>query len=150
MWQRFTERARRVVFLAQEEADKLGENEVCTGHLLLGMVRLNEGTAVEVLKRMGIGLDTVEQEVLRVMQPNQSAAEKKKEMQLSNPAKHAIDLAYDEARSLNDDYIGTEHLLLGIAREEVGAGRVLVKLGADADRVRAVLLELRSQPSDKA
>ena len=149
MWQRFTERARRVVFLAQEEADKLGENEVCTGHLLLGLALLDDGAAVEILNRMGISLDVIRQEVLGVMQPYRSAAEKK-EMQLSNPAKHAIDLAYDEARALKDDYIGTEHLLLGIAREEVGAGRVLVKLGADADRVRAVLLELRSQPSDKA
>ena len=149
MWQRFTERARRVVFLAQDEANKLGESQVCTGHLLLGLALLDDGVAVEILNRMGISLDVIRQEVLGVMQPYRSAAEKK-EMQLSNPAKHAINVAHDEARLLNDNYIGTEHLLLGIAREEMGAGRVLVRLGADADRVRLALLKVRSQPSDGA
>src|SRR5579875_1111943 len=136
MWQRFTERARKVVFYAQEEAGNLGENYVSTEHLLLGLVRENDSVAVRILDRMGIELGRIRSEIER--QVARSDSRLGIDMQLTPRAKRVIDLAYDEARQLGNNYVGTEHLLLGLIREDEGlAGRVLTKLGVDLDRTRA-------------
>ncbi len=142
MWQRFTERARRVVFFAQEEANRLGENYVSTEHLLLGLVRENDSVAARILDRLGVSLSRVRAEVER--QVSRGDGRLGQDMQLTPRAKRVIDLAYDEARQLNNNYIGTEHLLLGLIREGDGlAGRVLQKLGVDLERTRKEVMNLQ-------
>ncbi|MDI9641207.1 ATP-dependent Clp protease ATP-binding subunit [Kamptonema cortianum] len=142
MWQRFTERARKVVFFAQEEAQKFGEGYVSTEHLLLGLVRESDSVAARVLEKMGVSLakirSEVEKQIPRVEQrPSQ-------DMTLTPRAKRVIDLAYDEARNLNNNYIGTEHLLLGLIREGDGlAGRVLARLGVELERARREVMALQ-------
>src|SRR5262245_11580232 len=135
MWQRFTERARRVVFFAQEEAARLGENYVGTEHLLLGLVRESDSVAARILDQLGVPLGKVRAEIARQVTPGKGSLGQ--DMQLTPRAKRVIDLAYEEARQLNNNYIGTEHILLGLVREGDGlAGRVLIKLGADLERTR--------------
>ena len=144
MWQRFTERARRVVFFAQEEAGRLGENYVSTEHLLLGLVRENDSVAARILDSIGISLGRVRSEIER--QVTKGEGRLGQDMQLTPRAKRVIDLAYDEARQLNNNYIGTEHLLLGLIREGEGlAGRVLSRLGVDLERTRAEVRRLHDQ-----
>jgi ATP-dependent Clp protease ATP-binding subunit ClpC len=146
MWQRFTERARRVVFFAQEEAGRLGENYVSTEHLLLGLVRENDSVAARILDRMGVSLGRIRSEIER--QVTRGDGRLGQDMQLTPRAKRVIDLAYDEARQLNNNYIGTEHLLLGLIREGEGlAGRVLAKLGVDLERTRREVMALQDNDS---
>src|SRR5438105_9538855 len=149
MWQRFTERARRVVFFAQEEAARLGENYVGTEHLLLGLVRENDSVAARILDRLGVPLSRIRSDIER--QVTRGHGNLGQDMQLTPRAKRVIDLAYEEARQLNNNYIGTEHLLLGLIREGDGlAARVLVKLGADLERTRRevyAMQEGENQPS---
>lgn len=141
MWQRFTERARRVIFFAQEEAGRLGENFVTTEHLLLGLVRENDSVAARILERMGVSLNRIRSEIER--QVTRGDGRLGQDMQLTPRAKRVIDLAYDEARQLNNNYIGTEHLLLGLIREGEGlAARVLAKLGVDLERTRREVISL--------
>ena len=118
MWQRFTERARKVVFYAQEEAQKFGEGYVSTEHLLLGLVRESDSVAARVLDKLGVSLNRVRAEVEK--QLPRGDARPNQDMTLTPRAKRVIDLAYDEARNLNNNYIGTEHLLLGLIREGDG------------------------------
>jgi ATP-dependent Clp protease ATP-binding subunit ClpC len=142
MWQRFTERARKVVFYAQEEAGRLGENYVSTEHLLLGLVRENDSVAARILDRIGVSLGRIRSEIER--QVSRGDGRLGQDMQLTPRAKRVIDLAYDEARQLNNNYIGTEHLLLGLIREGEGlAGRVLSKLGVDLERTRREVMHLQ-------
>jgi len=142
MWQRFTERARKVVFYAQEEAGRLGENYVSTEHLLLGLVREDDSVAARVLDRLGVSLGRVRSEIERQVAHGEGRLGQ--DMQLTPRAKRVIDLAYDEARQLNNNYIGTEHLLLGLIREAEGlAGKVLAMLGADIDRARREVIQLQ-------
>ena len=138
MWQRFTERAREVVFFAQEEAGRLGENYVSTEHLLLGLAREKDCVAAKVLDRMGVSCKTVRTEIEK--QITKGTGRLGQDMQLTPRAKRVIDLAYDEARQLNNNYIGTEHLLLGLIRESDGlAGEVLSKLGVDITEARRIV-----------
>src|SRR5438270_4826183 len=138
MWQRFTERARRVVFFAQEEAARLGENQVGTEQLLLGLVRENDSVAARILGRMGLPLGRIRSDVERQLTKGEGNLGQDK--QLTPRAKRVIDLAYEEARQLNNNYIGTEHLLAGLVREGDGlAARCLKGLGADLERVRREL-----------
>jgi ATP-dependent Clp protease ATP-binding subunit ClpC len=149
MWQRFTERARRVVFYAQEEAGRLGENYVSTEHLLLGLARENDSVAARILDRMGVTLGRIKSEIER--QVSRGEGHTGREMQLTPRAKRVIDLAYDEARQINDNYIGTEHLLLGLIREGEGlAGRVLQKLSVDIDRARKEVAALHDHDTPAA
>ena len=149
MWQRFTERARRIVFFSQEEAGRLGENYVSTEHLLLGLVRENDNVAARVLDRMGVSLGRIRSEIER--QVTRGDGRLGQDMQLTPRAKRVIDLAYDEARQLNVNYIGTEHLLLGLVREGEGmAGRVLNKLGVTLERTREEVRVLKDNPEDMA
>jgi len=142
MWQRFTERARKVVFFAQEEAGRLGENYVSTEHLLLGLVRESDSVAARILDRMGVSPARIRSEVER--QVTRGDGRIGQDMQLTPRAKRVIDLAYDEARNLNNNYIGTEHLLLGLIREGEGmAARVLQRLGVDLERTRREVMNLQ-------
>ncbi|MBS1706348.1 MAG: ATP-dependent Clp protease ATP-binding subunit [Armatimonadetes bacterium] len=146
MWQRFTERARKVVFYAQEEAQKFGEGYVSTEHLLLGLVRESDSVAARVLEKLGVSLSRIRQEVEK--QLPRGDARQSQDMTLTPRAKRVIDLAYDEARNLNNNYIGTEHLLLGLIREGDGlAGRVLAKLGVELDRARREVMALQDNES---
>src|SRR5436305_6787913 len=146
MWQRFTERARRVVFFAQEEAGRLGENYVSTEHLLLGLARENDSVAARVLDGMGVSLGRIRSEIER--QVTRGDGRLGQDMQLTPRAKRVIDLAYDEARQLSNNYIGTEHLLLGLIREGEGlAGRVLAKLGVELERTRREVMALQDNDS---
>ena len=146
MWQRFTGRARRVVFFAQEEAGRLGENYVSTEHLLLGLVRENDSVAARILDRMGVSLGRIRSEIER--QVTRGDGRLGQDMQLTPRAKRVIDLAYDEARQLSNNYIGTEHLLLGLIREGEGlAGRVLAKLGVELERTRREVMALQDNDS---
>ncbi len=151
MWQRFTERARKVVFFAQEEAQKYGEGYVSTEHLLLGLVRESDSVAARVLESAGISLSRVKAEIEK--QLPRGEARQAHDMTLTPRAKRVIDLAYDEARNLNNNYIGSEHLLLGLIREADGlAGRVLSKLGIELDQIRREVMSLQdhSAPSKSA
>lgn len=142
MWQRFTERARKVVFYAQEEAQKFGEGYVSTEHLLLGLVRESDSVAARVLDKLGVSLNRVRAEVEK--QLPRGDARPNQDMTLTPRAKRVIDLAYDEARNLNNNYIGTEHLLLGLIREGDGlAGRVLAKLGVELEKARREVMSLQ-------
>lgn len=146
MWQRFTERARRVVFFAQEEAGRVGENYVSTEHLLLGLVRENDSVAARILDRMGVSLSRIRTEVER--QLTRGDGRLGQDMQLTPRAKRVVDLAYDEARQLSNNYIGTEHLLLALIREGEGlAGRVLAKLGVELERTRLEVRALQDNDS---
>ncbi len=149
MWQRFTERARKVVFFAQEEAQRFGEGYVSTEHLLLGLVREADSVAARVLDRMGISLNRLRTEVERQLPRGETRSQQ--DMQLTPRAKRVIDLAYDEARQLNNNYIGTEHLLLGLIREGEGlAGRVLAKLSVDLERTRKEVMALQDNEASSA
>jgi ATP-dependent Clp protease ATP-binding subunit ClpC len=142
MWQRFTERARKVVFYAQEEAQKFGEGYVSTEHLLLGLVRESDSVAARVLDQLGISLAKIKREVEEQLPRGDHKSGQ--EMALTPRAKRVIDLAYDEARNLNNNYIGTEHLLLGLIREGDGlAGRVLAKMGVELEKARHEVMSLQ-------
>ncbi|MFN3684317.1 MAG: ATP-dependent Clp protease ATP-binding subunit [Fimbriimonadaceae bacterium] len=149
MWQRFTERARKVVFYAQEEAQRFGEGYVSTEHLLLGLVREQDSVAARVLDKLGVSLSRIKAEIEK--QLPRGDVRNNQEMSLTPRAKRVIDLAYDEARNLNNNYIGTEHLLLGLIREGDGlAGRVLNKLGVDLERARREVMNLQDGDSGSA
>src|SRR5947209_618440 len=149
MWQRFTERARRAVFFAQEEAGRLGDNYVSTEHLLLGLVRENDTVAVRVLDRLAVSPEAVRKEIESVV--SRGDGRLGQDMQLTPRAKRVIDLAYDEARQLSNNYIGTEHLLLGLVREGEGmAGRVLAKLGVDLERTQREVMALQDNDSSSS
>src|SRR5580700_6505549 len=149
MWQRFTERARKVVFYAQEEAQKFGEGYVSTEHLLLGLVRESDSVAARVLEKLNVSLNRIRAEVEK--QLPRGDARPSQDMTLTPRAKRVIDLAYDEARNLNNNYIGTEHLLLGLIREGDGiAGRCLWQAGATLEEARQKVLEIQdNQPATK-
>lgn len=128
MWQKFTAKARKVIFLAQEEASKLGENHVSTEHILLGLMRPEEedSTAILALKLMNVRIQAIRSELGREI-PN-SEGKLDGNMQLTPRAKHVIDLAFDSARELKNDFIGTEHIMLGLIREGEGmAAKILAK-----------------------
>jgi ATP-dependent Clp protease ATP-binding subunit ClpC len=130
------------VFYAQEEAQKFGEGYVSTEHLLLGLVRESDSVAARVLEKLGVSLNRIRAEVEK--QLPRGDARPSQDMTLTPRAKRVIDLAYDEARNLNNNYIGTEHLLLGLIREGDGlAGRVLAKLGVELEKARREVMALQ-------
>lgn len=140
MWQRFTERARRVILLGQEEAGKMDSGHVGTEHLLLGLVRENEGVAAQVLQKMGVSLGKVRQEIEAEVQPGTDPGAS--EPKLTPKAKRVLELAADEARRMRHNYIGTEHLLLALLREKDGlAAQVLRRLGLNLEKARAQVME---------
>ena len=146
MWQRFTERARQVVFYAQEEAGRFGENLVDPGHLLLGITRVPESVGALILVDLGVSLKAVREAV--EAQAARGEAHTGQDMQLTPAAKKVIDLAYEEARALSDNYVGAEHLLLGLIREGEGlAARVLTDLGVTLKAAREQLHQMQDKAS---
>ncbi|MXX81460.1 MAG: ATP-dependent Clp protease ATP-binding subunit [Chloroflexi bacterium] len=141
---KFTERARRVLTLAQEEAQRFNHNYIGTEHLLLGLVREGDGVAAKVLSNLGVELTKVRSAVEFIIGRGDRAV--LGEIGLTPRAKKVIELAVDEARRLNHHYIGTEHLLLGLVREGEGiAAGVLESLGVNLERVRAETTRILSQ-----
>jgi ATP-dependent Clp protease ATP-binding subunit ClpC len=141
MWQRFTERARRVILLGQEEASKMNSGHVGTEHLLLGLVRENEGVAAQVLTKMDVSLQRVRQEVEAEAQTG-TEENAGGEPKLTPKAKRVLELAADEARRMRHNYIGTEHLLLALLREKDGlAATVLRRLGLNLEKARMQVIE---------
>ena len=141
MFERYTDRARRVVVLAQEEARMLGHNHVGTEHILLGLIHEGEGVAAKVLGSLGISLEAVRQRVEEIIGQGQQAPSG--HIPFTPRASTVLELASREAQQLGHNYIGTEHILLGLIREGEGvAAQVLVGLGADLNRVRRQVLQL--------
>src|SRR5215207_3065646 len=146
---KFTERARKVLTLAQEEAQRFNHNYIGTEHLLLGLVREGDGVAARVLGNMGIQLPKVRSAVVFIIGRGEQAP--MGEFGLTPRAKKVLELAIDEARRLNHHYIGTEHLLLGLVREGEGiAAGVLESMGVDLQKVRVhVKRVVDPTPSDR-
>jgi ATP-dependent Clp protease ATP-binding subunit ClpC len=142
MFERFTDRARRVVVQAQEEAKTLDHNYIGSEHLLLGLTHENiGGVAAKTLESLGIGLEAVRQRVEEIIGRGSQAPSG--HIPFTPEAKKALELSLREAVQLGHQYIGTEHLLLGLIREgDSVAGRVLAELGADLDGARQEVLRL--------
>ncbi len=143
MFERFTDRARRVVVLAQEEARMLNHNYIGTEHILLGLIHEGEGVAAKALESLGISLEGVRNQVEEIIGQGQQAPSG--HIPFTPRAKKVLELSLREALQLGHNYIGTEHILLGLIREGEGvAAQVLVKLGADLNRVRQQVIQLLS------
>jgi ATP-dependent Clp protease ATP-binding subunit ClpC len=141
VFQRFSDRARRVVVLAQEEARMLNHNYIGTEHILLGLIQEGEGVAAKALESMGISLEAVRNQVEEIIGRGSSAPSG--HIPFTPRAKKVLELSLREALQLGHNYIGTEHILLGLIREGEGvAAQVLTKLGADLDRVRNQVVQL--------
>jgi L-glyceraldehyde 3-phosphate reductase len=146
MWQRFSERARKVVFNAQEEAQKFASGHVSTEHLFLGLLRETDSVACLVLERLGLDPTKLRAELEKYLVKGEARASQ--DMTLSPSCKRVIDMAYDESRQLENNYIGTEHLLLGIVREaQAPSGQLLIRHGANLTRVRDTARFFQQNPS---
>ena len=142
MFNRFTERARKVIILAKEEARRFNHDYIGTEHILLGLIREGEGVAAAVLEKLGLDLQTIRLEVEKVVQPGPTT-QILGDIPFTPRAKKALELAAEEARSLGHNYIGTEHILLGIIREgESVASQVLLNLGLDLERVKNEIMSV--------
>ena len=142
MLNRFTERARKVIRLAKEEARRFNHDYIGTEHILLGLIREGEGVAAAVLQKIGVSLENIRLEIEKLVQPGPST-QIIGDIPFTPRAKKALELAAEEARSLGHNYIGTEHLLLGLIREGEGiASQVLLNLGMDLNTVRNEVMEL--------
>ena len=143
MFERFTDRARRVVVLAQEEAKMLNHNYIGTEHILLGLIHEGEGVAAKALESLSISLESVREQVQEII--GQGQQQPTGHIPFTPRAKKVLELSLREALQLGHNYIGTEHILLGLIREGEGvAAQVLVKLGADLNRVRQQVIQLLS------
>ena len=143
MFERFTDRARRVVVLAQEEAKSLNHNYIGTEHILLGLIKEGDGIAAKALAELNISIDNVREQVQEIIGQGQQAPSG--HIPFTPRAKKVLELSLREALQLGHNYIGTEHILLGLIREGEGvAATVLVKLGADLTRVRQTVIQLLS------
>jgi ATP-dependent Clp protease ATP-binding subunit ClpA len=141
MFERFTDRARRVVVLAQEEARMLNHNYIGTEHLLLGLIHEGEGVAAKALESLGISLEAVRQQVGEII--GHGTESESGHIPFTPRAKKVLELSLRESTMLGHNYIGTEHILLGLVREGEGvAAQVLVNLGADLNRVRQAVVKL--------
>ncbi|MFH0913114.1 MAG: ATP-dependent Clp protease ATP-binding subunit [Candidatus Omnitrophota bacterium] len=142
MFNRFTERARKVIILAKEEARRFNHDYIGTEHILLGLVREGEGVAAAVLQKMGVSLEKIRLEIEKLVQPGPTT-QIIGDIPFTPRAKKALELAAEEARALGHNYIGTEHLLLGLLREGEGiASQVLLNMGMDLNTVRNEVMEL--------
>ena len=148
MFNKFTERARKVILLAKEEAKRFNHDYIGTEHILLGLIREGEGVAAAVLQKLGLSPEKIRLEVEKLVQSGPSTMVSG-DIPFTPKAKKVIELAMEEARSLGHNYIGTEHLLLGLIREGEGvASQVLMNLGLDLNRVRnEVITLLGSSPA---
>jgi ATP-dependent Clp protease ATP-binding subunit ClpC len=145
MFERFTDRARRVVVLAQDEARTLNHDYIGTEHLLLGLVREGQGVAAKALESLGISLETVRQRVEDAVPPGRVEA-RTGHIPFTPRAKRVLEMSLGEAKQLGHRYIGTEHILLGLIHEGEGvAAQVLGALGADLDGVRERVIQLLAE-----
>ena len=145
MFERFTEEARQVVVLAQEEARGLTHNYIGTEHILLGLLRLNEGIAAQALESLGVALERVREHVIEIVGASEEVTQG--QIPFTPRAKKVLELALREALSLGHNYIGPEHILLGLARENEGvASRILLSFDADAEKIRVAVIELVPGP----
>src|ERR671931_546934 len=145
MFERFTERARQVVVLAQEEARTLKHNYIGTEHILLGLLREEEGLAARVLESLDITVERVRAQVVRIVGSGEEVTSG--QIPFTPRAKKVLELALREALSLGHNYIGTEHILLGLVRENEGvAARILLDFDADADKIRNEIIRMLSGP----
>jgi hypothetical protein len=145
MFERFTERARQVVVLAQDEARGLKHNYIGTEHLLLGLLREEEGLAARVLESLDVTVEEVRAQVARIVGQGDEATTG--QIPFTPRAKKVLDLSLREAKSLGHNYIGTEHILLGLVRENEGvAARILLDFDADAVTVREQILGMLAGP----
>lgn len=141
MFERFTEKAIKVIMLAQEEARRLGHNFVGTEQVLLGLIGEGTGVAAKTLKSMGVNLKDARTEVEKII--GRGSGFVAVEIPFTPRAKRVLELSWDEARQLGHNYIGTEHLLLGLIREGEGvAARVLENLGVDLNKVRSNVIKM--------
>jgi ATP-dependent Clp protease ATP-binding subunit ClpC len=141
MFERFTDRARRVVVLAQEEARRLNHNYIGTEHILLGLLSEGEGVAAKALEELGIGLDAIRQQVVEII--GRGAQFPGGHIPFTPRAKKVLELSLRESLQLGHEYIGTEHILLGLIREGEGvAAQVLTRLGVTKDRVQHQVMKL--------
>lgn len=148
MFEHFTDRARRVVVLAQEEAKLLNHNYIGTEHILLGLVQEGEGVAAKALESLGITLEAIREQVVDTI--GQGHQPPTGHIPFTPRAKKVLELSLREALQLGHNYIGTEHILLGLIREGEGvAAQVLVKMGADLNRVRQQVIQLLNGYSGK-
>jgi ATP-dependent Clp protease ATP-binding subunit ClpA len=150
MFEKFTDRARRVIVLAQEEARMLNHNYIGTEHILLGLIHEGQGVAARALESLGISLEDVRQNVVEMIGRGQEAPSG--HIPFTPRAKKVLELSLRESQQIGHEYIGTEHILLGLIREGEGvAAQVLVKLGADLNRVRQQVLQLvRGRAAEEA
>jgi ATP-dependent Clp protease ATP-binding subunit ClpC len=145
VFERFTERARQVVVLAQDEARALKHDYLGTEHILLGLLREEEGLAARVLESLGIALEDVHALVARIVGRGDEVATG--QIPFTPRAKKVLELSLREARSLGHAYIGTEHILLGLVRENEGvAARILLDFDADAEKIRNEVIRMLSGP----
>jgi ATP-dependent Clp protease ATP-binding subunit ClpA len=143
MFERFTDRARRVIVLAQEEARLLNHNYIGTEHLMLGLAHEGQGVAAKTLESLGIRLEALRAQVEEII--GQGAQAPSGHIPFTPRAKKVLELSLRESQQLGHNYIGTEHILLGLIREGEGvAAQVLVKLGADLARARGQVIQLLS------
>jgi hypothetical protein len=146
LFERFTDRARRVVVQAQEEARVLSHNFIGTEHLLLGLIHEGEGMGAKALEGLGIGLAAVRQQVEQMISPGEEPP--RGHIPFTPQAKRALELSLRESRQLGHTHIGTEHILLGLIREGEGvAAQVLVRMGADLQRARHQVIQLLPGPN---
>ena len=148
MFERFTEPARQVVVLAQEEARALGHNYIGTEHILLGLLRVEGGVAAQVLEFLGTRLEEVRGKVVRIV--GRGDAGTTGQIPFTNHARRVLELALREALSLGHDYIGDEHILLAIVREHEGVGaRIMLDYDADAEKLRAAVIQALNGPVEE-
>ena len=146
----FTERVRKVLAMAREEAERLRHEYVGTEHILLGLIREPVGVSAAVLQNLSLDLDEVQQKVEETVKKGRSGQTTGPDLPYTSRAKKVLELAMSEARELNHTYVGTEHILLGLLREEKGiAAQVLMQLGLSVESVRAESLRLLGTPMRK-
>ncbi|MBE0527770.1 MAG: AAA family ATPase, partial [Thermoleophilia bacterium] len=149
MFERFTERARQVVVLAQEEARSLKHNYIGTEHLLLGLLREEEGVAARVLDGLEVSVEEVRAAVVRIVGSGEESPQG--QIPFTPRAKKVLELALREALSLGHNYIGTEHILLGLVREDEGvAARILLDLDAEPEKIRGEVMRTLSGPGRRS
>jgi ATP-dependent Clp protease ATP-binding subunit ClpA len=148
VFERFSERARQVVVLAQDEARALGHDYIGTEHILLGLLREEEGIGARVLENLGITVEEVRAQVVRVVGPGDETPTG--QIPFTPRAKKVLELSLREALSLGHNHIGTEHVLLGLVRENQGvAARILLDFGADAETIRNEVIRALSGPGPR-
>src|SRR5699024_361016 len=140
MFGRFTERAQKVLALSQEEATRLGHNNIGTEHILLGLIREGEGIAAKALQSLGLEIEKIQEEVEELIGVGQEPLQT---IHYTPRAKKVVELSQDEARKLGHSYVGTEHILLGLIREGEGvAAKALQSLGLEIEKIQEEVEEL--------